>query len=77
MHTDSEMRSTLSYDFMRYMNAGSREMSDEPLLLCRALFHLNFNYNTKLSEIIGMTKSWATYCCPRTYKNIKITVLRN
>ncbi len=29
MHTDLEMRSTLGYDFMRYMNAGSREMSDE------------------------------------------------
>ena len=30
MHMDSEIKSTLRYDFMRYMNAVSLEMSDEP-----------------------------------------------
>ena len=25
--------------------------------------------NTKISEKSNMTKSWATFCCPGTYKN--------
>ena len=38
---------------------------------------LVFKRSTKVSEKSDITKSWATFCCPGTYKKGKIKVLRN
>ena len=38
------------------------------LLPCHSEFCLFLFYNTKISEISDMAKSWATFCCSGAYK---------